>query len=64
MMATTDLDVFFQQWLGRISYGQAIEMHDVRVDAIPDLARVFSQMVCLESGCPGRGSPNGRSGRR
>ncbi len=41
VLVTAELSVFFQVWLGRISYRQALDMDAVRVDAIPALARAF-----------------------
>jgi len=41
VLVTTELAVFFQIWLGRISYRQALKTGAVRVDALPTLARDF-----------------------
>jgi DNA-binding HxlR family transcriptional regulator len=41
VLVTAELAVFFQVWMGRISYRQALKMDAVRVDAIPALARAF-----------------------
>ena len=41
VLVTTELAVFFQIWLGRISYRQALKTGAVRVDALPTLARAF-----------------------
>ena len=41
VLVTAELSVFFQVWLGRISYRQALDMDAVRVDAIPALAGAF-----------------------
>jgi len=41
VLVTTDLSVFLQLWLGRISYRQAVDDFGVRVEAIPALERTF-----------------------
>ena len=41
VLVTTELSVFFQLWLGRISYRQAVDNNNLRVEAIPALARAF-----------------------
>lgn len=41
VLVTTDLRVFFQVWLGWMSYREAVENHGLHVDAIPALVRAF-----------------------
>jgi DNA-binding HxlR family transcriptional regulator len=41
VLVTADLSVFFQLWLGRIGYREAIHDQGIRVDAIPPLVRAF-----------------------
>jgi DNA-binding HxlR family transcriptional regulator len=41
VIVTTELATFFQVWLGRISYHEALETNAIQVDAIPALARGF-----------------------
>jgi DNA-binding HxlR family transcriptional regulator len=41
VLVTSDLSLFYQVWLGRISYHTALRDHDLEVDAIPALRRAF-----------------------
>ncbi|HEX6304913.1 MAG TPA: helix-turn-helix domain-containing protein [Anaerolineales bacterium] len=41
VLVTARLSVFFQLWLGRISYREAVEAYGMQVEAIPTLARAF-----------------------
>jgi DNA-binding HxlR family transcriptional regulator len=41
VLVTADLAVFFQLWLGRLSYAEALHDHRLEVDAIPSLRRAF-----------------------
>lgn len=41
VLVTCELSVFFQLWLGRITYHEAVTAHDLQVDAIPSLSRAF-----------------------
>jgi DNA-binding HxlR family transcriptional regulator len=43
VVVTADLSVFYQLWLGRISYREAISEHGVRIDAAPAYVRAFHQ---------------------
>jgi hypothetical protein len=41
VLVTAELRVFFQLWLGRISYREAVETYGVRVEANSTLERAF-----------------------
>ena len=41
VIVTADLAVFFKLWGGRISYQEAIDDYNVRVEGIPSLVRAF-----------------------
>ena len=41
VLVTADLSTFYQVWLGRISYANALQEGKVEVEAIPSLARNF-----------------------
>jgi DNA-binding HxlR family transcriptional regulator len=41
VLVTAELASFFQVWLGRISYKEALETQAVRVEALPALERLF-----------------------
>ncbi|MCI0711327.1 MAG: helix-turn-helix transcriptional regulator [Chloroflexi bacterium] len=41
VLVTADLSVFYQLWLGRLSYREAISEHGVRIDGIPAYIRAF-----------------------
>ena len=41
VLVTADLSTFYQVWLGRISYADALRERKVEVEAIPSLARNF-----------------------
>jgi DNA-binding HxlR family transcriptional regulator len=41
VLVTADLDTFFQVWLGRISFADAVREHGIEVDAIPAHVRGF-----------------------
>jgi hypothetical protein len=41
VVVTADLSVFYQLWLGRLSYREAISEHGVRIDGIPAYVRAF-----------------------
>lgn len=52
ILITTDLSVFFQLWLGRISYREAIDRYDMRVDGIPELTRAFPKWFAWSLAAP------------
>jgi DNA-binding HxlR family transcriptional regulator len=41
VLVRADLSVFYQLWLGRLSYREAISEHGVRIDGIPAYVRAF-----------------------
>jgi DNA-binding HxlR family transcriptional regulator len=41
VLVTTSLSAFFQVWMGRISYQEALSKHGMTVEAIPSLVRAF-----------------------
>jgi DNA-binding HxlR family transcriptional regulator len=41
VLVTADLAAYYQLWLGRISYEEALTQYDVRVDGLPALVRDF-----------------------
>jgi DNA-binding HxlR family transcriptional regulator len=47
VLVTADLETFFQVWLGRISFADAIREHGIEVDAIPALVRGFPNWFAL-----------------
>jgi DNA-binding HxlR family transcriptional regulator len=47
VLVSSDLALFFQLWLGRISYGEALRDHGLEVDAIPTLRRAFPGWFAL-----------------
>ncbi len=52
VLVTAKLAVFFQVWLGRISYHEALETEAVQVDAIPALAREFPNWFAWSLAAP------------
>jgi DNA-binding HxlR family transcriptional regulator len=43
LLITADLADFYRLWVERISYSDALQTHDVRVEGVPRLARAFPQ---------------------
>jgi putative sterol carrier protein len=41
VLVTADLSTFYQVWLGRMSYADALRVGKIKVEAIPNLARNF-----------------------
>ncbi len=41
VLVTADLSVFYQLWLGRISYQDAIHEYGVKIDGVPEHVRTF-----------------------
>jgi hypothetical protein len=41
ILVTADLATFYQVWLGRIDYGEALQTGLVKVDALPTLAEAW-----------------------
>jgi DNA-binding HxlR family transcriptional regulator len=52
VIVTADLSVFFQLWLGRISYREAISEHGVRIDATPAHVRAFHKWFSWSPAAP------------
>lgn len=52
VLVTAELAIFFQLWLGRISFRRAIEIRSVRVDAIPELAKAFPNWFAWSPAAP------------
>ena len=42
VLVKAELSVFYQVWLGRISFGQAVRNQKIELEALPGLARSFS----------------------
>jgi DNA-binding HxlR family transcriptional regulator len=47
VLVTTDLAVFYQVWLGRLTWGEVIEDNRLVLDAIPTLIRDFTHWFTL-----------------
>ena len=41
VLVTADLAAYYQLWLGRVSYEEALTQYDIRVDGLPALVREF-----------------------
>jgi DNA-binding HxlR family transcriptional regulator len=52
VIVTADLSVFYQLWLGRISYREAISEHGVRIDATPAYVRAFRHWFSWSPAAP------------
>lgn len=52
VLVTAELSIFFQLWLGRISYREAISNYGIRVDAIPTLTRAFPNWFAWSLAAP------------
>lgn len=52
VLVTCDLSVFFQLWLGRISYREATTVHNLQVEAIPSLSRAFPSWFAWSLAAP------------
>jgi DNA-binding HxlR family transcriptional regulator len=52
VIITADLSVFYQLWLGRISYREAIDEHDLRIDAVPAYIRAFHRWFSWSPAAP------------
>lgn len=52
VLVTADLATFFKLWLGRISYAEALEDYDVRVDGIPALVDAFPNWFAWSLAAP------------
>lgn len=52
VQVTCELSIFYQLWLGRISYLEAVTDHNLQVDAIPSLARAFPNWFAWSLAAP------------
>lgn len=52
VVVTADLSSFFQVWLGRISYAEAVQSGEVHIDAIPSLRREFPNWFAWSLAAP------------
>jgi hypothetical protein len=52
VLVTAELSIFFQLWLGRISYREAVNDYGLRVDAIPKLAQAFPSWFAWSLAAP------------
>lgn len=47
VLVTVELSIFYQIWLGRLTYGQALREHGMTVEAIPALRSAFPDWFAL-----------------
>lgn len=52
LLVTADLAAFFKVWLGRISYQEALDADQVRVEGAPRLTRAFPNWFALSAAAP------------
>jgi DNA-binding HxlR family transcriptional regulator len=52
VLVTAELSIFFQLWLGRISYREAVNDYGLQVDAIPKLAQAFPSWFAWSLAAP------------
>jgi DNA-binding HxlR family transcriptional regulator len=52
VVVTADLSVFYQLWLGRISYREAVSEYGVKIDAIPAYVRAFPRWFAWSPAAP------------
>jgi DNA-binding HxlR family transcriptional regulator len=52
VVVTADLSVFYQLWLGRISYREAVSEYGVKIDAIPAYIRAFPHWFSWSPAAP------------
>ena len=52
VLVTCELSIFFQLWLGRLNYHEAVTVHNLQVDAIPSLSRAFPSWFAWSSAAP------------
>jgi hypothetical protein len=52
VVVTADLSVFYQLWLGRISYGDAVNEYGVNINAIPAYVRAFPRWFAWSPAAP------------
>jgi DNA-binding HxlR family transcriptional regulator len=65
VLVTADLSVFYQLWLGRLTYREAISEHGVRIDGIPAYVRAFHRWFSWSPAAPTvRASMHGQQAQR
>ena len=52
VVVTADLSIFYQLWLGRLSYREAISEHGIRIDGIPAYVRAFPHWFSWSPAAP------------
>jgi hypothetical protein len=52
VLVTADLSAFFQIWLGRLTYHDALRTGKVEIDAIPALAKAFPTWFAYSLAAP------------
>jgi DNA-binding HxlR family transcriptional regulator len=52
VLVTADLAAWFQLWLGRLDYAEALRAEQVRVEAVPRLARGFPRWFAWSPAAP------------
>lgn len=52
LLVTADLAAFFQVWVGRLAYDEALRGGAVRVEGLPRLVRAFPQWFALSPAAP------------
>jgi DNA-binding HxlR family transcriptional regulator len=52
VLVTCELSIFFQLWLGRLNYREAVKVHNLQVDAIPSLSRAFPSWFAWSLAAP------------
>jgi DNA-binding HxlR family transcriptional regulator len=52
VVVTSDLSVFYELWLGRISYREAVSEYGVKIDAIPAYIRAFPRWFSWSPAAP------------
>jgi DNA-binding HxlR family transcriptional regulator len=53
VLVTADLATFYQVWLGRISFRDALKERRIGIEAIPTLAQAFPDWFAYSPGVPG-----------
>ncbi len=52
VVVTAELSVFYQLWLGRITYREAVSEHGVKIDSIPAYIRAFPSWFSWSPAAP------------
>jgi DNA-binding HxlR family transcriptional regulator len=53
VLVTADLETFYQVWLGRIWFADALKERGIEIEAIPALAQEFPNWFAYSPGAPG-----------